>query len=312
MTMLASLLSGIGKLLPRTSAPRCRQDLEWVKIGTCQERGEYLARTESEVSAQRAAERQLVTADDRFSVVGTCHVCSRQVKFEVTFDHAYPVDGVLTPNWREWLKCPSCGLNNRMRAVVHLIDRDLGGLFGDVYITEQTTDLFRILGARYHANLIGSEFLGPDVPRGKIDARGLRNENVTRLSFGNARFSKILSFDVLEHVPDYRKALQEFLRCLVPDGHLILSVPFLSDRADNLVRARLQENGEILHLLPPEYHGDPVRDEGCLAFYHFGWRLLEEMRDLGFQPVEARYYWSCEFGYLGRDQMLIVARKPNA
>jgi SAM-dependent methyltransferase len=309
--MLANLLSGIGKWLPRKSVPLGRHDIEWEKIGTCQERQEYLARAESEISAQRSVERHLVTANDRFGVAGTCYVCSRQVDFEVSFEHAYPVDGILTPNWRESLKCPSCGLNNRMRAVIHLLDQHLGGLSGEVYITEQTTDLYKTLAGRYSATLIGSEFLGPDRLCGEIDARGLRHENVTRLSFGDARFTKVLSFDVLEHVPDYRKALQEFLRCLAPRGHLIMSVPFRSDCADNLVRARMQETGEVLHLLPPEYHGDPVRDEGCLAFYHFGWRLLEEMRDLGFHQVEALYYWSREFGYLGREQMLIVARKPG-
>jgi hypothetical protein len=91
----------------------------------------------------------------------------------------------------------------------------------------------------------------------------------------------------------------------------MLSVPFRSRRAENIVRARLAENGEPVHLLPPEYHGDPIRKDGCLAFYHFGWQLLEEMRDAGFEDVRAVYYWSRDLGYLGADQMFIEATRPR-
>ncbi len=43
-------------------------------------------------------------------------------EFRVDFNHAYPVDGVLTPNWRERLVCAGCGLSNRVRAAIHVLE----------------------------------------------------------------------------------------------------------------------------------------------------------------------------------------------
>ncbi len=85
----------------------------------------------------------------------------------------------------------------------------------------------------------------------------VRNEDVTRLSFADASLDIILCFDVLEHVPDYRAALREFHRVLDTGGQLVISVPF-SFQQETIVRARLDDAGNIEHLTEPCYHGDPV------------------------------------------------------
>lgn len=72
---------------------------------------------------------------------------------------------------------------------------------------------------------------------------------------------------------------------------------------------RILPNGETGHLLPPEYHGDPLTDAGCLSFFHFGWALVDDLRQAGFATVEACLYWSEAFGYLGGDQLFILAEK---
>ncbi|MCK7580332.1 MAG: class I SAM-dependent methyltransferase [Chromatiales bacterium] len=93
------------------------------------------------------------------------------------------------------------------------------------------------------------------------------SEDFTRLSFADASLSAILSFDVLEHVPDYPAAARERLRCLKPGGVFVFSVPFIVE-AQSTRRARGLIDGRIEHLHPPEYHGDPVSDSGCLCYYH--------------------------------------------
>ena len=75
------------------------------------------------------------------------------------------------------------------------------------------------------------------------------------------------------------------------------------------MRAELDKDGVVHHLLPPEYHGDPINNDGCLCFYHFGWELLDQLRALGFSDVAAYFYWSRQFGYLGGDQLLFKAVK---
>ncbi|MEW6416597.1 MAG: hypothetical protein AB1480_00535 [Nitrospirota bacterium] len=45
----------------------------------------------------------------------------------------------------------------------------------------------------------------------------------------------------------------------------------------------MKNNDEIEYLLPPEYHGDPLSSEGCLAFYHFGWEMFSQLKETGLQ-----------------------------
>src|SRR5262249_3648590 len=121
-----------------------------------------------------------------------------------------------------------------------------------------------------------------------------------------------LSLDVFEHVPEFGRALAECHRVLRPGGSLLFSVPFLPEAAENLVRAVVDEAGAVRHLLPPEDHGEPLSTEGCLAFFHFGWELLDQVRAAGFAEARACSFWSRGFGYLGASLILFVARKGPA
>jgi hypothetical protein len=75
------------------------------------------------------------------------------------------------------------------------------------------------------------------------------------------------------------------------------------------VRAKMSQDGVVTHLLPPQYHGDPVSDSGCLCFQDFGWELLDQMRAIGFRRAEMLLYWSDTLGYYGVEQMVISAEK---
>lgn len=152
----------------------------------------------------------------------------------------------------------------------------------------------------------GSEFLGDDVPLGDSNDAGVRNEDSTRLTFADESFDCLVSLDVLEHVPDYEKALQEFARCLKPGGKLVLTVPFNLESYPHIERARIVD-GEIEHILPPEYHGDPLNQGGVLCFRHFGWSLLDNLRQNGFSKAALYFYWSKEFGYFGGWPFIIFA-----
>jgi SAM-dependent methyltransferase len=151
--------------------------------------------------------------------------------------------------------------------------------------------------------------LGDSVSYGSCNGDGIRNEDLTRLSFDSDALDFILSFDVLEHVPNYKKALAECYRCLKPDGTLFFTAPFSRNSEKNIVRAYLSQAGEVIHLLPPEYHGDPINSDGCLCFYHFGWEILDDLRTVGFKSSYALLFRSEHFGYLGGEQLIIVAKK---
>ena len=251
----------------------------------------------------------IANASKKFIYNGYCYVCRGFVDFFVDFNYAYEVEGVLMPNWRERLVCPICHLNNRMRAVVHVFNLEcLPNKSSNIYITEQTTPLYKLIKKTF-SNTYGSEYLGDSVNYGKHNSNGIRNEDLTKLTFTSNQFNYILSFDVFEHIPNYKKALAECYRCIKPGGIFFFTVPFARASKENIVRAHLSPTGEITHLLTPEYHGDPLNPDGCLCFRHFGWEILEDLRAVGFKNSQAFIYWSKEFGYLGGEQLIFAARK---
>jgi len=282
--------------------------LEVKKIATYATYRHLAAEQQNRTREIALMEQRLVSAEVKeFTVDGTCYVCQKRVPFLVDFKYAGK--GASIPNWRERLECPGCRLNSRMRATVQIFQQECKPTSASrIFITEQLTPAYSWFVKRY-ANIVGSEYLGDLLPYGEHNQKGIRNEDLTNLSFRENEFDFILSFDVLEHVPDYRKALHECCRCLKPSGILYFSVPFIKTSEEHLVRAHRDEAGKVNHVLPPEYHGDPLNADGCLCYRHFGWKLLDELRDAGFVEANALLYWSRELGYLGGEQILFKARK---
>jgi SAM-dependent methyltransferase len=253
----------------------------------------------------------LLLGAETFFVPGYCAVCKKPAAFLVNYLYSFTApDGQRLPNWREWLVCPHCHLNNRMRAAVGFL---LSASMPDdvVYLTEFVTPLFRVVASK-RKRTIGSEYLRDGTARGTMNAAGVRHEDATRLSFPDSAFSVIGTFDVLEHVPNYRQALAEFFRCLRPGGALIVTVPFSLWSAATITRATIDASGTITHVLPPEVHGDPLDQGGALCFYHFGWDFLGALTEAGFEDAGLSLFWDPRLGYLGGYQYIITARKSAA
>lgn len=211
---------------------------------------------------------------------------------------------------REGLRCRSCGLSARLRATAEVLrsECDLGG---EIYVTEQATPFFVWL-QRSGLSVVGSELV-PEERRIAL-AQHLRQlggsgsiafQDVTKLSWNSNRFSSVVCCDVLEHVPDYHRALAEFARVLAPGGKLVATFPF-TDGAGTVVRARI-ERGEIIHVLPPEYHGDPLSG-GILCYYHFGWDILDAVRAAGFAKAEMIMPWAPDAGIYYGNWTLVAQR----
>ena len=159
---------------------------------------EYRYRQENEKALQESM-------NGAFQVAGFSYPAGERVKFLADFVYS---DGK-NVNWRERLVCPKTGLNNRQRAAVHIMDSELGVIPQEsVYITEQVTSLYNFLLVK-HPGVIGSEFLGASIPRGSFDKKGVRNEDLTKLTFENDTFGAILSFDCFEHMPDFATGMKE-------------------------------------------------------------------------------------------------------
>ena len=273
----------------------------------------YAATMPTAYPERMLSEKNLIGAGEKFTVPGYCHVCGKEVRFSVAHASGTNGNGTRVPNWREQLICPTCGLNNRMRASVHLLEELVRpSPAARIYVAEQTTPLYHALAARYAA-VTGSEYLGTGVPLGAVSPKGIRNESLTQLTFPYNSLDCILTFDVFEHIPDYQAAFRECCRTLKPGGTLLFTAPFDQSAERNLVRAVVEPDGHVRHRLPPEYHGDPVNpEEGCLCYQVFGWGGLGELKGAGFSDAAAYVYWSKEYGYLGGEQFVFIAKKAAA
>lgn len=290
-----------------------------VSVRSAVEYDRYHAAAVERYPVRLAHEEALIPPNaESFLVDGICAVCGRASKFNVSFMYSCESrsDGGPMPNWREHLDCAHCGFINRIRAAMHVFRARLSPTDdAAIYITEQTTPLYRWLHERYPLAR-GSEYLADKVAPG-VELDGLRNENIMATTWADASFDYVLSFDVLEHVPDPAKAFAECYRILRPGGAMLWAAPFAFDergrmRERNIIRARLDDDGDIVHLLEPEYHGNPVDPEGgALCFQYFGLEVLDQLRDAGFNDAELLFYWSPEYAYLGREQLLCIARKTR-
>ena len=273
----------------------------------------HSARMEKEYERRALHEQTLLPADgsNGFRTPGFCCACGTSTRFLTSFMYSTgnAPDGRPMPNWREHMQCEHCGLVNRMRAALNALHTYAPpDPSAQIYITEKLTTTYQWLSERY-PKLQGSEYFGPTCKPGSL-VDGIRHEDVMNLSFAEDFFDRVLSFDVLEHVPDPERAFREIFRVLKPGGVFIFSVPFSSESSTDIVRASLEEDGSVTHHLTAEYHGNPVDPEGgALCFRYFGWEMLDNLRSVGFKSVRCLAYWSEEQGYLGREQYLFIMDK---
>ncbi len=240
-----------------------------------------------------------------------CAVCDQPTPMAISKHLSFMEGGLHYPLWRETISCPGCGLNNRQRALLHLMAASSNfPTDARIYCTEQITKTFRSARKTW-PKIVGSEYLRDGTPNGQTNAIGIRCEDMTNLSFDDSSFDGLVTMDVIEHVPDYKAALGESFRVLRPGGQMLLSAPFNLDIVTSQVRAIVKPSGEIEHLMTPEIHGDPLDPDGLLCFTTFGWDFLETLRQVGFENPTMNFYWSDHFGYLGV-QYCILAKKPEA
>lgn len=285
--------------------------------GVCWHRFDSLEAYETELRSNEALWRTRsswsdslqVTQKDRGGYPGHCGVCQAPSVFTYS-PETHEV------NVREALVCRECQLNARQRAVwawmQHNFPTDRRWA---LYLTEQATRFYQASKQRW-PGARGSEYfpmpaferLNTYITHLLGEHEVLRWEDICRLSLKDQSVDGLVCLEVLEHVPDYPVALAEFARVLKPGGQLIITVPFLDGSYDTLIRARVTEQGAIEHICPPEYHGDPVDGEGILAYYHFGWDLLDRLREVGFSKAQWCSPWAPSMGLFSRLWTLVAVR----
>jgi len=259
---------------------------------------------------------RLLYSRHSFTYPAYCSACEQvtQMRIDWLFGGWSNVTPSVHPAWTETSVCVKCGLNSRMRALLDFLKTrcDLRKI-RSAYIAEQLTPFYRIL-KRLVPSLTGSEYCGPHHKSGsrvfiQRYLRWVRHEDLTTLSFADNKFDLVVTLDVFEHVPDYRKAFAEIYRVLRPDGWLAFTIPFFYDLETTRIRAIVNSDGSIIHYLPPEVHGNPLSGEGSLCFQNFGWDILDTLRNVGFADARAAMYWGPWQGHLGYPFFVFYAIK---
>lgn len=207
---------------------------------------------------------------------GICNLCGAKGRFA-------PVEGRTT---RESYPCPVCRASLRYRDQAALVVDEFGkgrtislrslvanGLLDGLAVYEAAihgpfVNLFRKLPGYVQS------YYWPERPRGSVDQRGVRCEDLTALTLPSNAFDLVLTSDVLEHVLGCGEALAEITRVLKPGGVHIFSIPTqwpMSPRSEP--RVGLVDGAEV-HLKPPHYHrgGDGTPS---LVYHDYGADLVD-------------------------------------
>ncbi|KRE63112.1 hypothetical protein ASG78_04325 [Nostocoides sp. Soil756] len=112
-----------------------------------------------------------------------------------------------------------------------------------------------------------SQYL-PDTPLG-AESSGVRSEDLRALTFPDESLDVLITQDVLEHVFEPERVLAETRRVLGPGGVHVATFPWRPDLPQTRDRA-VERDGEVVHLLEPEWHGNPVGDGRSLVTVDWG------------------------------------------
>lgn len=204
-------------------------------------------------------------------------------------------------NLREMLTCERHGFPSRLRATLVSLyslipEADLA--FKSIYISERTPTLSPYFQSRF-----------PQVSSPQV-LDGPRHDDLTALEHSSETLDVVISLEVLGHVPDYRPALHEMWRVLRPGGLALITAPFNSLGVAHVEFARQETTGGVTYLAPPDHHPNPIElGDDSICYRHFGWRLLEELKESGFREVSILESWDLDAAILGEGLNVICARK---
>lgn len=206
-----------------------------------------------------------------FENTGYCSCC----RTETTF-------AALKPWLRDNYICRNCWSIPRQRHLQYVLDtRFPGWEHRTVHESSPSHDFIE----RFAHDYTSSQYF-PGIPPGS-EHNGSRCENVESLTFADESIDIFITQDVLEHVFDPAAAVREIHRVLRPGGAHVFTAPKHKGLLETIQRARINQDGEVEHLMEESYHGNPVGDGKALVTFDYGYDFELLMSDWSGATVEA-------------------------
>ena len=116
-------------------------------------------------------------------------------------------------------------------------------------------------------------FYYPDKEKGSV-VDGFYNEDIQNMTFDDNTFDIVIHEDVFEHIFNPVEAIKEIYRILKVGGKSIFCFPIYENLDKNVVRAKIDDAGNVSYILKPMFHGNPIDNDGALVVYEYGHEIL--------------------------------------
>ncbi|MFG1464855.1 class I SAM-dependent methyltransferase [Xanthobacter sp. DSM 24535] len=210
--------------------------------------------------------------DFQFSHDGICPVCEASAKFSAS-----------GPYFRGTLICSNCKSVPRHRAIMHVLKTYFPNWAHlSVHESSPGWDMVSQRLVRECSSYTASQY-NASVPFGSIvDAprmlsKSYRSENLEAQTFEDEQFDLVITQDVFEHIFYPDKAIKEIARTLKPGGATLMTVPIILKNKPSRRRAALQD-GKIRNILEPQFHGNPLGNDGSLVTIDWGYDIVSYLQ----------------------------------
>jgi hypothetical protein len=249
----AARAEAVDLMLQLEAAGRERNNLKAERDALAAERAVLKAANDALSNALRHA-----TGKDIAQWSGWCPICEAPATFRSE-----------NPWLRDNLICQSCpgGSIPRERAMMQILNRSRPD-WRRLHIHESSPIMrgASLVLARNCPHYTPTQFW-KDVPTGEV-RDDTRCEDIECQTFPDESFDVVVTQDVMEHLFHPERAVREIYRTLKPGGLYLFTTPVYNDLDATVPRAAL-DGDRIIYHKDPEYHGNPINDEGSLVTFHY-------------------------------------------
>lgn len=173
---------------------------------------------------------------------------------------------------RENYKCIRCGASPRQRALVNALNVFVPDWKNKVtHESSPSTASSSLIKSKCQHYSVSHYY--QDIPLGSYKEE-FRCEDLSHMTFQDGSFDLLITQDVFEHVIEPLEAFREIGRVLKKGGAHIFTMGWSPETKQSKPRSILKD-GKIVHLETPQYHMNPIDENGSLVTWDWGPDVVE-------------------------------------